>query len=236
MPDDRPSLIVTRPERAARRFAAEVEARLPGRYRVLVAPLLDIVPVAATPDAEADALVLTSENAAERAAALLPGADLPAFCVGTRTAEAARAAGFRAESADGAAADLLALIRARLGPGSRVLYLRGRHVASPLGEALRAAGYGVAEAVVYDQRARPLSAAARRALAGPGVVALFSPRSARLLAAEAPAPGSGMQALCLSAAVANALGSWPGAAPLVAARPDAAAMADALAALDERRS
>ncbi|PKP84734.1 MAG: uroporphyrinogen-III synthase [Alphaproteobacteria bacterium HGW-Alphaproteobacteria-2] len=236
MPDDRPSLIVTRPERAARRFAAAVEARLPGRYRVLVAPLLDIVPVAAAPDAAVDALVLTSENAAERAAELLPGSVLPAFCVGARTAEAARAAGFGAESADGAAEDLLALIRARVAPGSRLLYLRGRHVAVPLGEALSAAGYGVAEAVVYDQRARHLSAAARTALAGPGVVALFSPRSARLLAEEALEPAPGMLALCLSAAVAEALGTWPGTAPLLAARPEAAAMVDALAALDERRS
>lgn len=236
MPDDRPYLIVTRPERAARRFAAAVEARLPGRFRVLIAPLLEIVPVAATPDTAADALVLTSENAAERAAELLPGAALPAYCVGARTADVARAAGFRAVSADGAAADLLALVRARLAPGSRLLYLRGRHVAAPLGEALRAAGYAVAEAVVYDQRPRPLSAAARAALAGPGVVALFSPRSARLLVEGAAAPGPRLVALCLSAAVAGALDGWPRIAPLVAARPDAVAMLDALAALDAGRS
>ena len=49
MADPRP-LILTRPKPQSEAFAAAVDARLPGRFRVLVAPMLEIVPRPVQPD------------------------------------------------------------------------------------------------------------------------------------------------------------------------------------------
>jgi uroporphyrinogen-III synthase len=74
---------------------------------------------------------------------------LPAFAVGARTAQAARAAGFgEVESAQGALGDLVALAAARL-PGRRLLYLAGEDRAGDLAGDLKPHGIAVETAVVY---------------------------------------------------------------------------------------
>ena len=234
MPDPRPRLILTRPRVQAERFAAEIEARCPDRFAVLIAPLLEIEPVDATPDLDGvEALIFTSENGVRRLAELTDRRDIPAYCVGDRTAAAARTAGFGAQSAAGDAAALLALIRARLAPGTRVLHLRGRHAARELAPELARAGFSAGDCILYDQVSRPLDPAAAEALraGGTGLVALFSPRTAGVLATEmAGHPAPGFTALCLSDAVARALKTARFRDVETAARPDARAMLDAIAA------
>src|SRR5262245_56238778 len=121
-------LLVTRPQHDGERTAARLRAR---GHEVTLAPLLSIDAVdAALPREPLSAVVMTSANAA-RIIARHPRRDaltsLPAFTVGRHTAEAARAAGFRAvECADGDKDDLAALLRARFNERSApLLYLAG---------------------------------------------------------------------------------------------------------------
>lgn len=226
------TLLLTRPEPAARRFAAACSARFEPFAAVVHAPLQRIAPLP-LPDIPANAtLAFTSENGVAAAAALAAGGR-PAWCVGARTAQAARAAGFTARSADGDAAALAAAIAADP-PRGPVLHLAGRHQRGDLVERLRSAGVEAARRVVYDQVAQPIGGTARAALEGrrPVLAPLFSPRSAALLSADPalPAP-SRLHLACLGPAVATAWRTAPPAAVETAARPDADAMLAAMGRL-----
>lgn len=228
------TLLLTRPRVQSDRFAAAIAARLP-HLRVVISPVLRIVhrAVRLDPD-DAAAYVLTSENGAEALAAAADVAGKTAYCVGARTALAATAAGMRAISAEGDAEDLFALIRAQAPKGPLVL-AHGVHSAGNLAARLRAEGLDARDLVLYDQLPCTLTPEAAALLAGnaPVLAPLFSPRSAALLAkAEISAP------LTLVAISENARRAWIetaiGASPerlIVAARPDAAAMLDAIAAV-----
>jgi len=233
VPDPRPVLLVTRPEPQASRFAAEVEARCPGRFDIVLSPLMDIAPVVADVDvAGAAALVFTSESGVRVATARWGLAGRPAFCVGDRTAAAALDAGLAARSAAGDVDDLVTLVT-RDGPrDGRILHLRGRHRAGQLVERLRAAGLAAEDVVIYAQVARPLTAAAEAALsgAGPVLAPLFSPRTADLFGEAVPgAARTRVHPVCLSAAVRAALPADLAARAETAARPDGAAMLELLA-------
>jgi len=109
-------LLVTRPDPDGARTAQALRAR---GHAVVLAPLLRPETIAfVLPEQAFSAVVLTSANAA-RAIADHPGraqlTALTAFTVGRRTAEAARALGFRdVRSADGDKGDLVDLLRADL--------------------------------------------------------------------------------------------------------------------------
>ncbi|WP_347267675.1 uroporphyrinogen-III synthase [Paracoccus sp. (in: a-proteobacteria)] len=216
-----PVLLLTRPEAAARRFAAEPAL---ARLAVIVSPVLRIVPVAhdAARIAAARGLVLTSVNAVPAAGA---GRGRPAICVGPATAEAARAAGFAVTEGPGDAARMLPLLR-DLDEGW--LHPHGAHVAKVL---------PVPGMVVYDQQPVALNAAARAALAGaaPVILPLFSPRSALLLAGQAAGARAPLWLAPISAAAAAAWqgAAWHGAAArlVTAATPDAAGVLAAVLAL-----
>jgi uroporphyrinogen-III synthase len=232
-------LLVTRPEPDGERTGAALRGR---GHDVLLAPLLRVEVIACDlGQAAYGAVVMTSANAA-RAVAAHPSravlAALPAFTVGRRTADAARAAGFAdVRSADGDKADLAALIRAEYeaarGP---LLYLAGEDRAGELD--LAASGIAVVTAVIYRATAAErfpdavAAALAARAIEG---VLHFSRRSAEAylacgnragLLASALAP---LQ-LCLSAAVAEPLAAAGARALRIASRPDEAAMLDLVGA------
>jgi uroporphyrinogen-III synthase len=233
-------LLVTRPERDGARTAQALRAR---GHAVVLAPLLRTETIAfVLPDQAFSAVVLTSANAA-RAVADHPGraqlTALTAFTVGRRTAEAARAVGFRdVRSADGDKRDLVDLLRAdllrtdllRIGSNDRapLLYLAGEDRAGDLA----AAGLPVHTAVVYralkaDHFPPPVAAAlAQREIDG---VLHFSARSAEAYLDCAVRGGIGNQALapvhyCLSRWVAAPLSAAGAAAIRIAARPDEMAM------------
>ena len=218
-----PVLLLTRPEAEARRFAALVAARA-GPVRPVIAPLMEIV--ALGPPAPPEGVPVFTSAAAVPFAG--PGGGAPAWCVGPRTADAARAAGWAPRTGGGDADALVAAILASGDPGPFV-HLRGAHARGEVAARLRAAARGAAERVVYDQRALPLGAEAMAALAGtaPVVAPLFSPRSAALLVAAAGNRGRPPRVVAMSAAVAEVAraAGWPA---RVAARPDAEAMAAAV--------
>lgn len=238
---ERRILLLTRPRAQSEAFAAALEARLPGRFTPLVAPLIEVVPVAAPLDLDGvQGLAFTSANGVGQFAARTPARGLPAWCVGAMTTAAAEAAGFRARSADGDVAALAALIAAEVRPGQGdVLHLRGRHAAGDLIGRLAAAGIAARAAEIYDQAPRPIEplVAARLAAAEVAAVALFSPRSSRLFAEAASAAGwplTTLAAVSLSAAADAALALTVG-RRLVAPEPTREGMLAALATLTEMK-
>ncbi len=116
------------------------------------------------------------------------------FAVGEATAARARAEGFAdVHSAGGAVGDLVALVSERLRPeAGRLLHVAGSLVAGDLAGELRARGFTVERAVLYE--ARPvgaLTAATVRSLAA-GIVdfaLFFSPRTAAIFARLADQAG-----------------------------------------------
>lgn len=211
-----PGLLLTRPEPAARRFAARL-AR-PG-LGIVISPVLRIEPRPhdrAAIDA-ARGLVFTSVHGVRAAGA---GRGRPAICVGPATAKAARKAGFAVTVGPGDAQGMLGLL-GDLGPGW--LHPHGAHLAQRL---------PVPGVVVYDQIAQPLTAEAVALLAGPApvVLPLFSPRSAALVATAVGRPRA---ALWVAPISARAAAAWqaPQERMVVAPSPDAAGVAAAVETL-----
>lgn len=219
------SFLLTRPAAQSARFAAELRARYGAATPIIISPV--ICPVylkPALPDRPFVAIVLTSESGAEGARQLsAEGVSLPAaaYCVGDRTANAAKDAGFAARSAHGDATALLEMIRAQqpLGP---LLYLRGDDSRGDVVDNLRSSGIEAYEAIVYKQESQLLMADAKTCLdaANPVILPLFSPRSAALLAAQGPflAP---LLIAALSPAVAEAAAALPNVRLTIASHPDA---------------
>jgi uroporphyrinogen-III synthase len=232
------SILLTRPLAQGDRFAAALKEAFGESVRVVVSPLL--APEFFTPSltgAKYGAVILTSETGAEAARRILAtGQTLPrrAWCVGDRTAEAARAAGFDALSAQGDAEALIAAIKAA-DEGGPFLHLRGREARGAIAQTLNSAGIETQEAICYAQEAQPLTPAARDLLGQTGavIVPLFSPRTAQLFAdalGESTPPSAPLLLVCLSPAVAEAAQSLPAERCILASHPDAASMLEAIGA------
>lgn len=229
----RPTLLLTRPEEGGARFADAARARFGAAFDLVVAPLL--VPAFLSPDLPTGArgVIFTSPTGVAAFARLTLDRTLPAWCVGTRTAEVARDAGFLAEALGGNAVGLCAALIARR-PPAPLIHARGVDVTGDIAQRLGAAGLLTVEVVVYAQVFQPLTVAAEVALrgVGPVVAPLFSPRSARLMvdaAAQATAP---IWVVAMSRAVADAAAPLSPARMVVADAPTAAAMLDAIGGLN----
>lgn len=227
-------VLLTRPAAQGDRFAAMLRERFGDAVDIVTSPLLE--PVFLAPDIpkrDHAAVILTSETGVEAARRLMDGHTLPrsALCVGDRTAQAARAAGFQARSASGDADALLAMILADP-PDGPLLYLHGRETRGDLVARLAAAGLHADAVTVYAQEPRPLTAEARTLLDGAGsvIVPLFSPRTAQLFAATAPHRAA-VRVAALSPSVAAALGNVPVAECVVSSRPDAEGLIAVMAPL-----
>lgn len=214
----RAPILLTRPPAQNARFAAML-----GGERVVLSPL--IVPRYFSPKLpEADCVIFTSETAVRA------GVARRAWCVGDRTAQAARAAGYQACSAGGDADALVAAIIAAAERGP-MLHLRGRIARGNVAARLVAAGIPASEAIVYELEPQPLTPEAQVLLAGtdPVLVPLFSPDSARRFADAAKGCAAPVRFACLSAAVAAA--APPAQDVQIAAEPDACAMLTLIAAM-----
>ena len=192
-------VLILRPEPGASESAAR--ARALGLAPV-VAPLFEVRPVAwAPPEGAAEALLLTSANAARHGGPQLASLrHLPCYAVGEATAAAARAAGsedVRTGPGDGAAA-----VAMMAGDGvRRALHLCGRdHLP------LRHDGVAIERRIVYEAVAADrLPAAAVDALVSGALVLLHSPRAASTFAGLV-AERSGVRIAAISAAAAEAAG------------------------------
>lgn len=233
IPADRPTLLLTRPAKQSERFAAEFRGRFGRNWPIVIAPLTELRQVPAMLDLEGvTALVFTSETGVAAFAALTPRRDIPAWAVGPRTAQAARAAGFTATEGPGDGAGLAGAIL-RAGHRGPVLCVRGLHQAFDMRAGLGSFGIETKEAILYEQTAIELTAEALAVLNGPRpvLVPLFSPRAAALLSARLPAEHAPLWLASLSPAVADAAGGIDAARRLTASTPDAPAMLDAIAQL-----
>ena len=225
----RPLLLVTRPQPLATETAAAASA---SGFDTLCAPLLAIEDVPFAPPAEApEALLFTSPQAPPRAAAVGALRRVPAWTVGPRTAEAARAAGFSVVwtgQTDGRAA-LLAMAASGI-----------THALHPCGAETAPAdpppGLRLERRTVYRARAAdrlPVPAAEALAAGRVAAVLLFSPRTAAVFAALADRAGLDRGRIALAvisrAALAAAGPGWREAA--VAESPEAASVLAAAAVL-----
>ncbi len=220
-------IVVTRPQADGERTATVLEAL---GHEVLVAPLMRIEPVAVALAGTWSAIVITSANALQAAAA--PELkSLPVFAVGPRTAEVARQAGFAVVSAaNGDTKDLVRLIAARsAGAKAPLLYLAGEDRAGDLVAELATQGIRAQMKIVYRAVAEPFPTVLAAALDAGDVDAVlhFSRRSAELFIQGAKAsgvagPAEDVRHLCLSAQVAEPLAGASRIA--IAPRPEEAAL------------
>ena len=231
------TLLFTRPRDQVEEFARALDAAAPGKFHWLAAPLMRIEAAPVDVDLTGvGALAFTSANGVRQYAAKTTNRSLPAFCVGDMTAEAARAAGFCAQSADGDVNALAEMIAREHAPDDgAVLHVRGRHAAGDLTQALLAAGLDARPAEIYDQTPCALTVEANDALRGGEIdaVAFFSPRTADLFAKSATSDWrlDGTSAVSLSPAADAALGDMAFGSRLEAREPTRAAMVSLISAL-----
>lgn len=226
-----PAVLLTRPAEAGARFAADLAGRFAG-LRIVDSPLM--APVFLSPDLpeiEVEGHVFSSVSGVE-AARRMGLVSMVAYCVGARTSEAARLAGYPARAMGHNAEALVEAILALMPPGP-LLHLHGVETRGDIAARLTAGGIETREATVYDMQGQPLTDEARDLLAGPApvVVPLFSPRSARLFAEAAAGVAAPLWLAALSPVVAEAARAIPAAERVTAATPDAAAMLEAVASL-----
>ncbi len=170
-------------------------------------------------------LIFTSENGVRAFVQAYGQHDMPAYCVGVRTAKAARAVGLRASSANGSADDLVAMVM-DAGVKGALLHVRGEHSRGDIAGRL---GQQVDEVVAYRQVPVPLTEKTREILAGKHevILPLFSPRTAQLFFKHDLLINAPLQVVAISNAVNEAiLGTNPAKNIdiLIAETPDAEAM------------
>lgn len=225
-----PRMLLTRPRFQSERFAADCARRFGTGVDILISPILDIAVTGALPDlAGFDGLIFTSENGVRSFAKISLNRGLPAFCVGERTAAAARAAGLTATVLGPNADGLVSALSEREGFG-RLLHIRGRHARGEVAERMTAMGRPCDEALIYEQIPQELSLNAAKALNedDPLILPLFSPRSAALVGRAAQGARAPLAVAALSPAVMDA---WQGPAPVVrdcAAEPHADSLLEAI--------
>jgi len=176
------TILVTRPRSESEVFALTLAMR---GHDTVQAPLLDIV-LDETASVDLDfvqALLFTSINGVRSFARVSTARNVPAYCVGDATAQAARDMGFRdVHSAGGDVVALANLVRMNLAPSEgALLHVSGSAVAGDLAGDLGGDRYDVRRVQLYRQdTARDLPDAAAGALkAGTlDAVTFFSPRTA----------------------------------------------------------
>ena len=208
-------VLIIRPQPGADETAVKVRAL---GMEPLVRPFFAVAPVAWTPPDpnQFDAVMLTSANALRHGGHdLARYGRLPAWCVGEKTAQAARQAGFAEVHVAGPDGAALVAAMERAGLAS-ALHLAGRDV-----RLLPETGLRITRIAVYANVAQPVDLAS---LGEIDVVLVHSPRAGQALEALIPAAmRSRIVLVAISAQALAAAGTgWRAAA--VAASPDEGAM------------
>jgi uroporphyrinogen-III synthase len=227
----RPTLLLTRPAAQSVRFAESFRNRFGADWPVVTSPMTSPKMYTEQPDLGGiSALVFTSETGVLAFTRLSSDRSLPCWCVGTRTAAAARQAGFADVRHGTGNADELAKILIAARQSGPVLHLRGLHAAADLKKGLESAGIETREAIIYEQQSCPITNDARQLLGQfyPVLLPLFSPRAAALATAQMQARCAPLLVAALSSAVAEATSALQPDYLATAMRPDAQGMLDAL--------
>ncbi len=230
-------VLVLRPDDGARRTAGRLKAL---GHEAITSPVMETVATHAPGPAGAfDAMIATSAQAFSlaNAAALAPFLRLPLLCVGARTAQAARDAGFGDVASEAPDAAALADTITGRTSGRSLLYLAGRDRKPDLEQALTAANIIVTPWVIYEARALPaLRKEALESLrTGKLDAALhFSRRSAaifceRMAESSLENEARALLHIAISAGAAKGLDQLAPPRVRIAAAPDEAHMLDELA-------
>jgi uroporphyrinogen-III synthase len=173
-------LIITRPMGDGVPLARKLEER---GHEAIIAPLLKIEARtdATLPGKKYQAICITSANVFVSPGLLGARHQLPLYCVGPQSAEAARYAGFtdvreRGGNVRGLAEAIARELTAAAGP---VLYLSGQETSGDLLGLLITHGFEVDRLVIYDAVPLVMTLSEGELLQADGVL-LYSPRSARL--------------------------------------------------------
>jgi uroporphyrinogen-III synthase len=192
-------LLLTRPDHSARAFAQTLDPAALTCVNLLIAPLMEIT---ATGDSVSvrseDAVIFTSQNGVRFAP---DGQGRRAFCVGAKTAQTARARGWRGQHSGDTAQELIARL-AKLRPAEALWHLGGAHTIGDIAQSLSSLGMTVRHVTLYQQDLLPLDTVARDALTGRCIVPVFSPRSAAQLVHEAKGQLGKADIIALSDSVA----------------------------------
>lgn len=224
-------VLVTRSEPGASETAERLSA---AGYLPIVEPVFTIEPIAAAvPDF--DALAFTSANGARQFATLSPRRDIQVFCVGARTAEAAREAGYtNVTSAEGDANALTALMARQLPRQNRLLHAGNEDSRGDIAGQMRTKGFTASFLPIFRAVARltpgPILAehlAGRNAF---DAVLIHSPRGASILAGFAAGSSATLNIVAISGAAATPLAALARRTKIAAA-PNEQALLSALARL-----
>ena len=160
------TVLITRAQPGAARTASKLHAL---GYEPVLSPVLETEWLAQEDGldiAGIDALIFTSAKGVRGFANLSDVRDIPAWCVGEATAEAACEAGLAAvKHADGNAGDLFERLVSQAAKGTRFLHLGNEAAAGDLSARLSEAGLPSRFKALYRmQNAKALSNAASRAI------------------------------------------------------------------------
>jgi len=226
-----PRILVTRSEPGASETAKRLIA---AGYTPIVEPVFTIEPIAvAIPDF--DALAFTSANGVREFAKLTSRRDCPVFCIGARTAETARDAGYaHVSSADGDVEALGVLVEDYLPKSSHLLHAGNEEARGDLTGRLRAAGFAAEFIAIF--RGVPALAPGpmlRAHMAGGAAfdaVLVHSPRGATILAGFLVGSHAALNVAAISGAAVAPLAAIAGRTE-IAAHPDEQSLLSALARL-----
>jgi uroporphyrinogen-III synthase len=176
-----------RPLPQAQSFVQALTAQMAQQPQVIYSPVIEICAVKAPfPPHDSQYLLFTSINGVKFYAQHTQNRGTPALCVGETTAAAAQESGFKAQSANGTAQDLIRLVKSTAKPENGPLtYVSGAMVAHEIDLPLKALGFQAERLVVYEQIQHDLTEEAQSALKASTVIPIASPNTARIFAEQA---------------------------------------------------
>lgn len=221
-------VLVTRAQPGAEEFVTALRAVSNAATKVVTSPVFDFENI---PFDMPDLPFRPIFTSARAVSAVPPQPGQRAYCVGPRTARAARTLGFDVIDSNGNVDDLEALILSEK-PTVPLVHIRGEVTAGRLAGRLAEAGLGCSERIGYRKQQRPLTTEAWSALTGkdPVLLPLFSAESVAILASNGPfmAP---LHCVAISAAVAEAARVLAPQSMTVAAQPNGASLVACVAGL-----
>ena len=204
MPMSKPLIVITRPLPQGERFADAVRGAFGGAVDVLVAPVMRIDHLAVEVSQKCD-VIFSSANAV--GALGQAGSGRVAYCVGERTALAAKQAGFATYVAHGSAKSLIELVLDH-GSNARLVHIRGEHSRGGIAPTLRESGVDVTEVIAYRQAEVYLSRDVLTQIsnAGLAIFPIFSPRTAQILSRQLSGHDVNCAVVALSDEIAGQVG------------------------------
>jgi uroporphyrinogen-III synthase len=234
--------VLTRPRDEATGLAMELNAR---GFDTMIEPMLEIVAIPAEIPAldRYRALAFTSANGVRSFAERSDMRSIPAYAVGSRTAECLRIAGFAdIRAAAGDAAAMATLIGETLDHDARVLHLCGIAVSRDLETLLESTGIAIDRLALYDavqaaKFSQPLVDALYACTIGN--VLFYSVRTAAAFGTLLREHGltdmiSSISALCLSHQIADEAARTPWRQVMAAAQPTSQSLIALLSQADDR--